>query len=524
MADVRSLVTDPEFQQFPLEERLAVLKKIGADPGFIDEYASLESSDTATEEPSAAPTPEAPKSFVDMLQQAGRDYVKSPLGVSAPAMRSKVEDVLESLHIPAQFTTPEASMESLPAVGGTIGAFFGNVPGAVLGGTGGEAARQHIRRLLGLPAATGVVQQATGMDPDSPEAAAAGLAIEGSMGPIGEGVSNLLQGFAKMTGRSSLRSLVNLLQPTKPLDRKKGLELAERMVSEDIAPALSFRSTQLERANQALKAAVQDLSTTEADLVAQGSTVPTQNVIDQVRGAIPGVLPGGQVPRSGRAARLAAERTLADVTDSTAGQADVPLSVAMQEKRRLDDMLRSIYERRGSTIPVSAESTKTAADAWRSEIHGLFPDLGLKDARVSDLITITKLLQDAHNEALLVGGLGTSSQEGAALGAGAVGRMSVPAMILAKAGISSGPWASLSAAGKRILAQVLEGGANSAQAWLRVADALNVPSYEELQENPELGMEPAEPTLPEALEATPGMMPPAAPKRLTPEEFMKRYQ
>lgn len=52
--------------------------------------------------------------------------------------------------------------------------------------------------------------------------------------------------------------------------------------------------------------------------------------------------------------------------------------------------------------------------------------------------------------------------------------MSIPAMLGARALVTAAPFASLSAAGKRLFAKLSEGGAHTAQLWIRAADAFGL--------------------------------------------------
>jgi len=95
--------------------------------------------------------------------------------------------------IGGQLPSAGAVLDLLPGIGATAGGVAGasgtlgagTLPSAAAGGMAGEAIRQLIRRSVGAPAATGLVQKFTGQDPDSASAAATGIAAEGIGGWLG---------------------------------------------------------------------------------------------------------------------------------------------------------------------------------------------------------------------------------------------------------------------------------------------------------------------------------------------------
>ena len=90
------------------------------------------------------------------------------------------------------FPSPERLVDFIPGVTGTVGAALGGPPGAALGAAGGEAWRQNLRRLAGVAPSTGFVQNAIGLDPNSPGAAAV------SMGAEALGAGGMEKGMAKL--------------------------------------------------------------------------------------------------------------------------------------------------------------------------------------------------------------------------------------------------------------------------------------------------------------------------------------
>ncbi len=372
----------------------------------------------------------------------------------------------------------EGVAEALPAGVATLAALLTTrspTVAGVVGGAAGEAGRQVLRRVVGAPAATGVTQRALGLDPDSPEAAVAGVAGEATAGVAGGMAERFFRGARNFLRKSELRSLMNILQPSKARDVAKWRQLGNRMVKEGVAPAGSSRTTQLARAERALGESSADRASIEAGL--KGSEVPVDDVVNRVVGEIPEMLPSGAPSRVGAVPRRAAERSASDVLDvieaTSPRGTTVPFEVAQKEKRRLDKLLERLYEGGRENVPATLRPTKVAADAWRHTISEAFPDLGTANLRESELLTITRLLKGALEKAEFQGGLGVASQEAAAFGAGSVGRMSVPAMVAAKAGVTSGPFASLSAAAKRTMNKLLAAPQHTSQAWVRVADFFN---------------------------------------------------
>jgi len=361
--------------------------------------------------------------------------------------------------------------ELLPAAGGTVGGALGNAPGAALGSATGEAARQLIRRAAGEPAATGLLQRKFGLDPSGSGAAALGIGAEAALGGTAEKLAQAMKWAGQNLTDWARKSRWGLLSKgATAADEARGLELADRLESEDIAPAFSSRAEQVSRAERALSSA--DDARRAVEAAHEGDLVNTESVLDRASGQIPRKLPGGEVPRTGRPQRGAAERVADDVQTAIEGMGgggyDVPLPAAQSEKRRWDALLQSFYET-GKVTPSAAQApTKGAADAWRAAIADQYPDLGAANLRESELIDIARLLRSAQQAEML----GTRSQAGqaaAAVGAGAVGRMSIPAAFAARMGLTGPRALSLSAAGKDLLGRLLVAGAPEQQAFIRMA-------------------------------------------------------
>lgn len=376
--------------------------------------------------------------------------------------------------------TLEGTMDLAPMVAGTVGAVAGaGAPGAALGVGAAEAGRQLIRRALGLPQAPGVVQKFLHLDPDSSAAAAAGIGAEAAVTPIAEGVGKGVGALAEATDNGALRRLASLLGVATDVDKAHAMDLASRMRDLGIAPARSNRKEILANAERALGSvpigppggAIKDMMEAMDAARATGKEVPATSVVDKALAAIPKNIQGapGQpsiVPLVGTNVRNAAENSAIDTMNAVRGRSTVPVDEAIAEKTRQDALLRSFYKTGRENVPEAKEFTQIGADAWRHNIHQAFPDLGLKQAKVSDLIDITELLKDANKEATRTGLLGAD-------------RTHNPfslAMKYAHAGISTGPFVTMSSAAKTILAKVLAGGAQSVQAWMRAADLMNINS------------------------------------------------
>jgi len=360
--------------------------------------------------------------------------------------------------------------ELLPAAGGTVGGLAGAVPGAALGSASGEAARQLIRRVAGEPAATGLIQRGTGMNPDSPMAAATGIAAEAALGGSAEKAAQIMRWASGAFGDWARRSRWGLVRKAaSPRDDAKFMELTQRLESEDIAPAFSNRVEQVSRAERALADASATRKAVEA--VHEGGTVGAEPVLDSALDFIPAKLPGGEIPQTGGGARSAARRVAEDVETSLrsigGGGFDVPLPAAQSEKRRWDALLDRFYKEGKLQVSAAQAPTENVANAWRHTIAEAYPDLGAANLRESELITIARLLKDMQGLELR-GSAQAPGQVAAAVGAGAVGRTAVPASIFARMGVGGPRLTSLTAVGEDLLSRLLAD-PQAQQAYIRMA-------------------------------------------------------
>lgn len=484
--------------------------------------------------------PVAGESFIDKLRAIARQIVTTQIpdvaGVShaLPPLALMKDPFSPTMSI-------EQGMENLPALAGTIMGLLGGPMAPLTGGigaTGGEAWRQNARRTLGLPAATGMIQRFAGMDPNSEEAAVAGVGAEALISPLASGASKLAGAISRGLNTSSLRSLTRILHPVTQRDQGEALELAARMREEGIAPAGSSRVRQLALANERLAAATTDEAAERARLLGQNPppTLQTQPIQDKVATVVPANLPSGQTPRLGTALRKAATDARDDTVDALGGGQNptVPLSTGLDTREALDTMINGYYEGGRENIPQGIQFIKNAADAWRTQIRTEFPEFGKKLLRKHDLLSITRMLTDALEKSRLKGGLGSESEAGNVVGAAATGRWSIPGMAGMRTLFNSGEWASLSAAGKQALSKIAIGGMDSAQAWMRVADKYNTSLQDDTRpedhaiEDLALSMIEKRDAMRQSIlerNETPLVdAPTEAPAALTEEDFVKRYQ
>jgi hypothetical protein len=345
------------------------------------------------------------------------------------------------------------------------------------GATKGMFAGRGLAQLAGRAAVRGVEGAAVqaGREGDLDESAL----TAGALGAAGEGLVTGGAATARVLYRSALRSYANLLKPRTQVEWENVERLAQRVLEEKLAPGLSTRATQLNRAEDALADATGARKGVEAGL--QGATVDARSVLQRGADEIPAVLPGGQIPAQGKPLRKGAERALEDaqavVQATGAGTTRVPLPAAQAEKRRLDTVLKGFYEGGRDKVPVSAQFTKSSADAWRGAINDQFPELGAANLREHELIQVTSMLRRALSESRF-----PRNPEGAAgaAGAGALGRFSVPAAFLARLGVGSGPLSSASARVKLAVSGLLERG--GALDFLRLAAQAGVPEMSATEE------------------------------------------
>ncbi len=506
MPDIQGLISDPDFETLTAEEKRSLLQKFGAPQGFIEELLAVDSG-----------TPEK-QGFFDTLQGAIRQGVQAKIpGILADVLPGGglAKDPLTGV------ASIEQGLENLPAVGGALGGLVGALPGGAAGAGLGEAVRQGARRLAGLPSATGVVQRFMELDPDSPGAAVASLAAETAAGPVATAATKILGVTSKAVDKSALRSLIHLLQPDTKWEWDNSLKIARKLRDAGIALPGSSRESQIARAEAALAKSSADLDTIKAPLVAAGADLPTQNIHDKVFTAIPEVLPSGNVPLTGAAERKAAENAAYDVLDATGAEVRVPLDIARSEKERTDRVLRRFYNSGALNVPAGVEFTKNAADAWRKAIHDQFPKLGTALTDKSELISVTEMLKDALKKTETRGT--SAAQAAAAIGSAGTGGWRIPGIELVKSFIESGPIASLSASGKGLMRDILGAGAETAQAWIRLADQFNLGQAQEEENFPSPKAErPEDLNLKELAKSI--LEKRAAAPTVSEEEFIRRYQ
>lgn len=375
------------------------------------------------------------------------------------------------------------TVESLPAVGGAVGAMAGGV-GAIPGSVAGEAARMRIREASGLPPATGMVQEILGLDPESGEAILTNLGIEGVLG----GTGDLMMKASGPLTKGARRSMQNLVQlPEKLRDKRlarggtKGKELLDRLVDEGIARPGSTRTKQFARAEKQLAEATAKAEGLETALKDQ--PLKGEKIIELLRtleDAVPPMRPGGDPAIGGTTAKNA-QKVLDDATSFISSLDDgVTLGQARAEKQRITNEISAIFES-GSDTPLSKQALSRAGKAWQDAINGSFPELGDAELRRSDLITLTKFMHKALNKAEFAGS--DIGAEGTAIGAASTRRWSVPFMIMGKAAAlaTAGPLSSLSGAGKRLAAKVFENPAMT-QSFIRLMGQFRDSTTEETEQ------------------------------------------
>jgi hypothetical protein len=136
-------------------------------------------------------------------------------------------------------------LEYLPGIGGAAGAVAGSPAGpggmAAVGGLGagaGEALRQEFREAMGYAPATGMVQEAVDLDPESAAARGAGVAAETGMGALTELLGPLVGRLGKGLTKSGLKSRAKAIAPAVP--EREIDELMEAIsLEKELRPPLS---------------------------------------------------------------------------------------------------------------------------------------------------------------------------------------------------------------------------------------------------------------------------------------------
>ena len=433
-----------------------------------------------------------------MLPEGIREELQARLNPEDKPREEIIQDIIQA-EIPASIqvagrlpgSSIEQMIDAIPGIAGGVGALAGGLP-AIGAGMTGEVTRQKLREFLQQPAATGLIQEVSGMDPDSPEAKITGVLGEGALGASAVAASAMAPTAAR-AGRRSMQNLVQL--PEKIRDRvlrrggTKGEELLRRMVDEGIAPPGSTRTSQVARAEERLEAAKAESAALWDEIGESGLTDESvDDVLRTLGEQVPPTRPGGPA-RTSETTLKNANKALSDANDFITGaKAEtgyVSAGQARTEKTRIADEIKTLFESGGDT-PLQRKALKASGEAWRAAIEKSYPDVAAADLRQSDLITINKYMQKALKKAEFAGADATA--EGVAGGAALGNRWSVVYMIAGKAGAlaTAGPISSLSGAGKRLMASVLSS-PSAMQAWVRTMSNLSPSPTELLDENNDIG-------------------------------------
>lgn len=167
-------------------------------------------------------TPEEQDQFLSALEKArtseGLPAAPPQTQAAADAEKKKVGYTFSTSPNATDFPIEQrraAVADFMPILGGTVGGLSGGIQGGMLGGAAGESARQLLRRLAGLPAAPGMIQERLGVDPNSPEAALAGLGGETLSNLAAGGAAKGIAALAKFLPAQALRSATKALGFTK---------------------------------------------------------------------------------------------------------------------------------------------------------------------------------------------------------------------------------------------------------------------------------------------------------------------
>src|SRR5574341_1038537 len=439
-----------------------------ARPIIVDGRHVGSAPDDATDEELAA--------LAEELSAGTAAYARGAEAIGEPPIYQRRRIPGTSIDLPFSL---EDVAEALPAAAATGAAFLGTrspVAAAAAGSAAGEAGRQLLRRGMGAPAATGMVQRATGMDPDSPEAAVAGFVGEATLGATGARVARLLRGAAGGAEHSAERAVVRDILGGARTERE--IEEAPKLAKRALAAKLLRSSTtrgRLARAEAALgkATATADVETRAARQA--GTLVEAEPVLTAIQGELPASIPGSGVARKAtRAERNAVLKVLDDELSAivnTGGRSAtgtaVPADVALGEIKALDAAL-------------GKAGVKAGVDAFRVQLRAVLPELA--DARLEkhELIMITEMLERQLGEQFTA--RGAVHPAAGVLGAAAIGR---PAPAAARAASAiAGMTAPLTIPARYLFAKLAAGGANTAQLWLRAANlfGLNRTTEQEIRD------------------------------------------
>lgn len=370
----------------------------------------------------------------------------------------------------------ESAAEALPAaVAGGAALLATDNPAAagVAGGVAGEAGRQLFRRAVGVPAATGVMQRHFGLDPDSPEAAAAGLGGEALAGVAGAGAGKAMGALASGAEQSAQKAVIRNVLGGAVGEREvaNAPSLAKRALASGIVNKWT-KSGRLAAAESALGKASATQDAEYAAAKATGNGVEAQPVLDAIQSKLPPSIPGGGTRTAAAPERRAATRVLNDELNAVANTGggktgtEIPLDTTLSEIDALDQQLEPMY-RRGALDPAHGKvATQEARKAFASQLRTAFPELA--DARLakSELLTIREMAQRVVDGEWKPGG---SDGVAGAVGSAAMGKIGPASRgIISSMASATAP---LSIPARQILAKIMAGGSRTAQLWMRAADA-----------------------------------------------------
>lgn len=454
------IVNDPRFKAANPEDQAMVLKQAGASDAFVNRYI-----DSGI----------GPQSFG--LNKA--TSISAPPAYQQPMGRIPAIPGLTGT--PIDLPSAEGMAEVLPAAaatGATLAATRNPGMAATAGGMAGEAGRQLLRRLMGAPAATGVMQSAFDLDPNSAKASVAGFGGEALAGVAGAGASKALKALSGGSTRSAERSIVrNILGGVRnERELAEAPNLAKRAQAAGALRSLTKRG-RMAHAQSALKDAtgVTDVATQTAR--ATGKGVEAWPALTAIRDELPPSIPGSGAARTAMASeRNATTNLLNDELDVVVNTGDgasgheIPLDVTLGEIKVLDDMLDTMYDRGALEPAHGKKAIQVGSAAFRTQLRTAFPELADARLKKHELLTITKMMQRGLDAEYKAGG--GSDELASELGAAAVGRYGPGGAGVFR--FLARTTAPLSIPGRQLVAKLAAGGAHTAQVWIRAADFMGL--------------------------------------------------
>lgn len=392
------------------------------------------------------PEPQGRSGVAGLLLGAGKSLAESGTGAlellqklvpgGAYADPGARGDAVEGLDQQRGQMERHGTAEKVGAFGEQVAEFA--VPGALA-----EAGIAKLPSFLARQGARGALGGAqelarSGGDPT----AAGGAAVLGGLGgAAGEGFQKLGQ----IMGRSALKNALNFIQPQSAADREAAGELAQRFIDEGLMrDAQGGSGAAAKKADELRKHAYAEI---EAYLVEHGDeAVDAKPVLTAARGTGAPALPDGSARVISGAKKLdkASKAITADTenfvrqSQTTSGPGprvggdEVPLSAAVSEKQALDEMIW-----KGRNKPARSDAAvQTVADSLRGQINshggplprqpGVPSEIGGMNERYSELRKLADLLGTAEKLSVLP--QGSSQQASGAVGAGAAGHYTIPAM------------------------------------------------------------------------------------------------